>query len=362
MAIYSLSRRFLPAMILHCRPLSLSCAIAVCWCLFTPALVRAQQAVTVTLRVQMAQGEALPDGLYVTGNLPELGPWNPALYAMERDGNAFTATLDMPEGFELEFKFTGGGWDREELNADWSTPGNHRLLAAAGLVYEHTVVRFRSPEVEVPYPSPERWERAITAFEGMDAGNPPPAGAIVVIGSSSIVYWHERIHDDLAPLTIIARGFGGAMVNDVLHYAHRMIIPYQPRAVLIYVGENDIAAGVFVPTVEARFRELVQLLRAKLPEARLYLMSQKPSPSRAKHASALMELNDILRAMCEEASEMTFVDITPGMLDEEGRAIAGLFLDDMLHMNRQGYEAWIEAIRPLLLEHELAFEAVPAQP
>jgi lysophospholipase L1-like esterase len=196
----------------------------------------------------------------------------------------------------------------------------------------------------------------------MDAGNPPAAGAIVVIGSSSIVYWHERIHDDLAPLTIIARGFGGAMVNDVLYYAHRVIIPYRPRAVVIYAGDNDIAAGVFVPTVEARFRELVQLLRADLPEARLYLISQKPSPSRAKHWPAVSRLNDILRAMCDEMPGLTYIDITPGMLDEEGRAIPGQFMDDMLHMNRQGYEAWIEAIRPLLLEHELAFEAVPAQP
>jgi hypothetical protein len=68
----------------------------------------------------------------------------------------------------------------------------------------------------------------------------------VLTGSSSITRWNDRSVKDLAPLTVIPRGFGGSIMNDVLHHLDRVVLKYEPRAVLIYEGDNDtdISRGI----------------------------------------------------------------------------------------------------------------------
>ena len=95
-----------------------------------------------------------------------------------------------------------------------------------------------------PYPSPERFEEAIQRYETEAGENPPPEGAIVCVGSSSMKGWHETIKTDLAPPTLIPRGFGGSNMNDALHYVDRIVLPYRPRAVIVYEGDNDVAQGI----------------------------------------------------------------------------------------------------------------------
>jgi hypothetical protein len=63
------------------------------------------------------------------------------------------------------------------------------------------------------------WDAPIEAFEMEDAINPPPQGAIVFIGSSSIRFWDT---DAAFPdHQIINRGFGGSHISDCNEYAHR---------------------------------------------------------------------------------------------------------------------------------------------
>ena len=50
---------------------------------------------------------------------------------------------------------------------------------------------------------PLRYTEAIEAFEEQDLVSPPPTGAIVITGSSSITRWNKAMQKDLAPLTVI---------------------------------------------------------------------------------------------------------------------------------------------------------------
>ena len=86
---------------------------------------------------------------------------------------------------------------------------------------------------------PLRYTEAIEAFEEQDLVSPPPTGAIVITGSSSITRWNKAMQKDLAPLTVIPRGFGGSTMQDVLHFIDRLAIAYKPRAIVIYEGDND---------------------------------------------------------------------------------------------------------------------------
>ena len=60
-------------------------------------------------------------------------------------------------------------------------------------------------------PDPTRFASAIIEFQATDVANPPPKGAIVCTGSSSMRMWHPRIKDDLPGLTLCRAALGVAI-------------------------------------------------------------------------------------------------------------------------------------------------------
>jgi len=203
---------------------------------------------------------------------------------------------------------------------------------------------------------PARFEKTISAFEAADKLAPPPKGAILCKGSSSMRGWHHRIADDLAPLTVIARGFGGSNYYDVLHYADRVVLAYQPRAVLLYEGDNDVAAGIPAAQIHETFQALVARLRGRLPELRIYVIGAKPSIRRWQKWPQMVAANALVRATCDADPALTYIDVSASMMDAYGMPRAEIFVADSLHMNDAGYDAWTAAVAPVLLEGEAAHE------
>lgn len=70
-----------------------------------------------------------------------------------------------------------------------------------------------------------RWEREIRAFEAADKTNPPPQGAILFIGSSTIARW-PNISRAFPGHTVFKRGFGGSELSDSVAYVGRIVVPY----------------------------------------------------------------------------------------------------------------------------------------
>lgn len=206
------------------------------------------------------------------------------------------------------------------------------------------------------YGSPERFEKEIQRFEIADRQQSAATGAIVCIGSSSIRGWHDTIADDLAPLTIIPRGLGGSNMNDALHYADRIVLPYKPRAVVVYEGDNDIAQGIPPQTIAATFDEFVKKVHKRLPDCRMYFISIKPSIDRWSLWPKMKEANALIAARCANDKRLTFVDIAAGMLNGKEIPRGELFKKDNLHMTREGYMIWRDTLRPILMASELRYE------
>jgi len=168
--------------------------------------------------------------------------------------------------------------------------------------------------------------------------------------------WHSNIAEDLAPLTIIPRGFGGSNMNDVLHYIDRVVLPYAPRAILLYEGDNDSWAKIPNESIIACYREITDRVFEKLPECRIYFIAVKPSTLRLKILPIVQDLNDEFEQICAGDERMTFLDVETPLLGKNGKPLRDIFLKDNLHMNRKGYLLWRDAIRPVLLEKELEYE------
>lgn len=225
-------------------------------------------------------------------------------------------------------------------------------LCALGLLAHFAFAQTEQRE----YARPERFESAIAAFEAQDAENPPPPDAIVCIGSSSMRGWHPTIHEDLAPLTVIPRGFGGSNMYEALHYADRIILPYAPRAIVLYEGDNDVAQEISPQKIAETFEMFARTIHDELPECRIYFLSIKPSIRRWSMWPQMAQANRLIAEQCERDERLRYVDVASKMLNDAGKPRPEIFLGDNLHMNRAGYVIWRDVLRPVLMESELQHE------
>lgn len=204
----------------------------------------------------------------------------------------------------------------------------------------------------ISWPDPTRYESSIRAFEAADSVSAPPMHQLLAIGSSSIAAWHPTIARDLAPMTVIPRGFGGSVMNDVLHYVDRVVLPYRPRAILLYEGDNDISRGLSPDTIRACFDALVAKVHAQLPGTRIYVLSLKPSGARWDLWPQMQAVNRLLAIACQADHRLTFVDVAAPLIGVDARPDTLLFRSDRLHLNAAGYRVWTAMVRPVLMAGE----------
>jgi len=191
------------------------------------------------------------------------------------------------------------------------------------------------------------FESEIRRFESMDSINPPPKNALLFLGSSSIRLW-DSLSFVFPNRDIINRGFGGSEFSDAIYFFHRIVTPYQPSKIVVYEGDNDIANGKDAQTVLHDFIMFASLVKEYLPETALIFISIKPSPARWKHANEMKRANRLIREYTATDRRLKYVDIYSEMLGENGRPIAELYLQDSLHMTREGYRIWKHKLEPLL--------------
>jgi lysophospholipase L1-like esterase len=190
----------------------------------------------------------------------------------------------------------------------------------------------------------------IQDYKREDKDSFPPKNAILFVGSSSFRMWKD-VKDYFPGYTIINRGFGGSGLNDAIRYADDIIIPYKPKQIVIYTGENDIAGGNVTSTeILQRFTELFNIIRSKLPNTSIVFVSIKPSPSRIKFQRVIEDANIMIRQFLSGYPKTVYVDVYHPMLNEDGSPRKELFLEDDLHMNPKGYEIWKNAIAPHLIK------------
>ncbi len=191
---------------------------------------------------------------------------------------------------------------------------------------------------------PSRWESTILGFEKQDRENPPPKGGIVFVGASSIVRWN--LAEFFPDLKVINRGFGGSELSETAHYAARTVLPYEPRIVVVYPGENDIARGVAPETVAGAFEQLVSTVHAALPQTRIFVIGLKPTPARWKWNDAMLKTNTLIQTFAATHPAVSYISVTKAMLGPDGLPRPDLFVEDRQHLSRAGYDLWTEIVRP----------------
>lgn len=189
----------------------------------------------------------------------------------------------------------------------------------------------------------------INRFKEIDKENPPPQNAILFIGSSSFTMWYD-VQEQFPEYTITNRGFGGSTLGDQIRYFEDVVLPHNPKQIVIYCGENDFASSdtIAVSLVVQRFVKLYDLITISFPNVKISYVSMKPSPSRWHLAKKLMAGNKGIQEFLESKPNSSYINIWHAMLNDSGLPNQSIFLDDMLHINANGYKIWQRAIQPYL--------------
>lgn len=223
----------------------------------------------------------------------------------------------------------------------------YRWAVVSTFLFLLVSISFRAHAQQTPF-----WND-IQQFKKQDSAQFPPKHAILFVGSSSFTNWKD-VQSYFPGYTIINRGFGGASLTDVILYADDIIFPYHPREIVIYCGENDLAASdtVSAQTVFGRFKILYEKIRERFPQTPIVFISLKPSPSRKHLMPKMGTANDRIAAFLRSNVKTAFVDVYHKMLNPDGSPIKEIFGPDELHMNAKGYAIWQKAIQPWLLKDE----------
>ncbi len=196
----------------------------------------------------------------------------------------------------------------------------------------------------------ERWDAAIQKFEDQDKVSPPPQNGIVFIGASSIVRWNLPEYFPELGAKAINRGFGGSQSVDSVRYVERIVVPYHPRIVVYYAGDNDVEANVPAREIAHQFELFDQKVHAALPQTKIIFISIKPSIRRWRWIDTIRSANAIVKAYCAKEKHLAFMDIEQSMLGADGKPNPDLLVADGLHMTPAGYRIWTAALKPLLKE------------
>ena len=188
-----------------------------------------------------------------------------------------------------------------------------------------------------------RWERSIQRMEDKDKESSRPRGGVLFVGSSSIRMW--KLPSSFPDLAAINHGFGGSQIDDTIHFADRIVWPFEPKVIVFYAGDNDIAAGKTPEVVAADFATFSKLVQDNLPETTLIYVAIKPSIARWNLAEPMIEANAAIAQQCAEDDKRIFLDVWQPMLGDDGKPMSDLFLKDGLHMNSKGYAMWNEQVQ-----------------
>ncbi len=189
----------------------------------------------------------------------------------------------------------------------------------------------------------------INEFKRLDKENFPKKGKILFTGSSSIRFW-DSLEEDMEPLEVLNRGFGGAQISHVIYHFEEIIKPYNPKAIVFFCGTNDLTALKTPEETVHDFKKFYSLIRNQFGNIKVYMIGIKPSVDRFYLDEEEKIFNNSIKLLASEDAYLEYIDVWDSMLNEDGSRMPELYIEDGLHMNKKGYEVWTKLVRKSLLK------------
>ena len=158
-------------------------------------------------------------------------------------------------------------------------------------------------------------------------------------------------------------GIGGDQTQHVIwRIENGELDGIRPKVVVLMLCTNNSGAHTGEQIADAD-KKIIDLIRAKIPEAKVLLLAIFPRDARrnadgliteaaitdaGKRAAANDRANALL-AKLDDGTTIRFLNINSGFLGKDGR-IPWTIMPDKLHLTAAGYQLWADAMQPLLTE------------
>ncbi len=219
--------------------------------------------------------------------------------------------------------------------------------------------------------APERagaqtYQPPVDRWKAQDAVDPEPSGAVLFLGSSSIRRW-EDLRRDFADYRVLQRGLGGSKLTDLIYHLNEIVLPYNPRAIVMWSGINDLidaAAPATGEVVRDRFVSFANAVHAAQPGVDIFYIGIPRSPALegdVPKTTQRLSANALISAHVAGSgnARLHYIDLPADFVSLSSAELNALYVDT-LHMNRAGYESlWVPKIRAAL-GAVLAPDRIPA--
>jgi len=194
-----------------------------------------------------------------------------------------------------------------------------------------------------------RFQGEIERMLAKDKTNPPPRDGILFIGSSIFRLW-TGLSEQMAPLPVFNRAFGGSVTGDILEWTDRLVLPYKPRIIVYYCGSNDVSAGESAQAILGRTKQFLKIVGEKAPNTFVYYTAIQKAPEKRDRWDVVDAVNREMERYSHQARHLGYIDLNPVLFDGKGNLREILFLPDELQFRREstGYAQFSKVVKPIL--------------
>ena len=204
------------------------------------------------------------------------------------------------------------------------------------------VENFTSNMEEYTYVSPydSRMNSLAKQYESAEKGG------VLIMGSSTMDYWKDW-QTDIGGRLGYNVGIGGTIVEDWLYAYDKLVKPFDPSIIIIFLGGNNINnMGHTGAYARSLMEKLLNKMHEDFPDAEIYYIYSMAVPSCYKGGKFNYEYGQFIDEMKELVANTewlngidTFDDLT-----RDGEAKKELYRPDGIHLNEDGYDVFAEII------------------
>jgi lysophospholipase L1-like esterase len=177
----------------------------------------------------------------------------------------------------------------------------------------------------------------------------PMTGGILLVGSSIFGRW-KSCTNDLAPLPVLNRAFGGSVIGDQLYFFDQIVPSSRAALIVWYCGSNDVYSKQTPEDILNNTGRWVQRARAALPQVHILLVSVMRAPQK-REAGLLAKVDEVNKGLIQLAASIphvTYADVNPVMETPAGEPVIECYVQDKLHLTPEGYRRMASVLRPLM--------------
>lgn len=171
-------------------------------------------------------------------------------------------------------------------------------------------------------------------------------GGVLIMGSSTMDYWKDW-QTDIGGRLGYNVGIGGTIVEDWLYAYDKLVKPFDPSIIIIFLGGNNINnMGHTGAYARSLMEKLLNKMHEDFPDAEIYYIYSMAVPSCYKGGKFNYEYGQFIDEMKELVANTEWLNgiDTFDALTRDGEAKKELYRADGIHLNDEGYDVFAEII------------------